>query len=281
MHPPKCACGYDRKLWQFGDGRHKCPGCKRLFGVERSVWSIFGQSDVLKRRLVTAFINFTPAYQCRSKEWPEAAVEKFFTYLRVCCALHQKLYGTYGDSIVPIDRSALAVGSANFQDLVFVEFDLQHGQLTAAPLSGPKLKGRAEMARRAGYGDDYQGDRFNAYAWLPVLNGRVMPGRAVQMKTKARRYSRHRGPASRLEVLWAFAKPGLARFNSIPISHFHLYIAQTLWLFQQKPMNATGVRRLKKLSEDTSVKEVKHFLKSTKKPKQPTVRYIHFYDTHI
>ena len=249
------ACQYWRKLYRLDDGRFKCAQCHYRF----SEWT----GTYLERlriplhelaHLLYLFTLGVPSY--RSQRYVGVSLK---TAQKVYTTIRQSLYDQ-GLIQLTTDRLSGEVeldetmygghrkgkrgwGAAG-KHLVFGLYQ-RNGQVLTFPVPDRKTDTLIPLIMaHTKAGSLYYSDNWHAYTWLSVKGNHV-----VVEKERGAPQAKGRDHFNGIEGFWSYSKNWLYQARGIPRHHFHLYLKETEFRFNNRdqdlfPMIATALVKL-------------------------------------
>lgn len=241
----------------MADGRRKCRRCGRRFSV-RTVWEASQLPASIKHRLVEMFALGVPVYRQRFRQdTSPAARERFYRWLRACCACAEELRAPFAGAI-ECDESAFGGArhgkrgwGAAGKVLVFGIVQ-RNGQVRAFPIPARNADEVISLVcAHTTPGSLYYTDDWQAYASLRVQGDHI-----VVRKEKGR--PKGRDHINGIEGFWSYAKNWLYPYRGVPRRYFHLYLGEICYRFNHRKEDLKPL--LTKLLRTTSASEIKPIL---------------------
>jgi len=237
-HCPNCL--YRRKIYKLQEGRFKCPRCSFKFGdfTGTCLQQLKIPFDELSH-LLYLFVLGVPSYRCRM-------------YLSVSLKTAQRIYtlfrkALYDHTMKELEEMRLA-GEIEMDETMYgghrkgkrgwgaagkhVVFGLyqRNGKVIVFPVPDRKTDTLIPLVfQHTKPGSLYYSDDWHAYTWLSVKGDHV-----IVKKEKGAPKAKGRDHINGIEGFWSFSKNWLYQYRGIPKQHFHLYLKETEFRFNNR-----------------------------------------------
>lgn len=237
-HCPNCL--YRRKIYKLQEGRFKCPRCSFKFGdfTGTRLEQLKVPFDELSH-LLYLFVLGVPSYRCRM-------------YLSVSLKTAQRIYtlfrqALYDHTMKEVEEMRLA-GEIEMDETMYgghrkgkrgwgaagkhVVFGLyqRNGKVIVFPVPDRKTDTLIPLVfQHTRPGSLYYSDDWHAYTWLSVKGDHV-----IVKKEKGAPKAKGRNHINGIEGFWSFSKNWLYQYRGIPRQHFHLYLKETEFRFNNR-----------------------------------------------
>jgi transposase len=237
-HCPRC--NYNRKLYALLDGRYKCPHCSFKFKEFTGTYLEDTRMPLNElSHLLYLFVLGVPSYRCRR-------------YLSVALKTAQRTYTTFRHTIydhllVSFHEMVLA-GEIEMDESMYgghrkgkrgwgaagkhIVFGLyqRNGQVMIFPVPDRKTDTLIPLVfEHTKPGSLYYSDDWHAYTWLSIKGDHV-----VVRKERGMPKAKGRNHINGIEGFWSFSKNWLYQYRGIPQHHFHLYLKETEFRFNNR-----------------------------------------------
>lgn len=240
-HCPRCQ--YQRKLYRLGSRYFKCARCQTRFHeftgtYLESVQIPFGELT----HLLYLFVLGVPSYRCRH-------------YLTTSLKTAQKVYtlfrqAIYDHSIAVLEALRLS-GEVELDETMYgghrkgkrgwgsvgkhLVFGLyqRNGAVMVFPIPDRQTDTLLPLVfSHTKPGSLYYSDDWHAYTYLSIKGNHV-----VVDKSHGSPKAKGRGHINGIEGFWSYSKNWLYQYRGIPKHHFHLYLKETEFRFNNRDKN--------------------------------------------
>lgn len=233
-------CNYSRKIYILSSGRLQCPRCSSRFReFTRTYLETLRIPFNELSHLLYLFVLGVPSYRCRR-------------YLSVSLKTAQKVYTIFRQTIydhsmrqleelilsgeIEMDetmygghRKGKRGWGAADKHLVFGMYQ-RNGHVMTFPIPDRKIKTLVPLVfRHTKAGSLYYSDDWHAYAYLSIKGNHV-----VIEKDKGKPKAKGRDHLNGIEGFWSYSKNWLYQYRGIPKHHFHLYLKETEFRFNNQ-----------------------------------------------
>ena len=233
-------CHYTRRIYLLKDNRFKCPRCSFKFRefTDTYLEALRIPFNELSH-LLYLFVLGVPSYRCHR-------------YLLISLKTAQKVYITFRQAIydysmkqtkklilngeIEMDETMYGGhrkgkrgwGSAD-KHLVFGMYQ-RNGYVVTFPVTDRKTKTLTSLIlRHTKSGSLYYSDDWHAYTWLSVKGNHV-----IIEKEKGTPKAKGKSHLNGIEGFWSYSKNWLYQYRGIPRHHFHLYLKETEFRFNNR-----------------------------------------------
>ena len=241
MKCPRCG---GHKFWNLSTGQKRCSRCGLTRKFERTLWQSTRISPYWKGRLLEFFCLGVPAYRLRFQVPLDLkTIQRWFRTLREAIYRHEmqhlsKLSGeiemdeTMFGGRVPGKRGWGAAG----KHIVFGIYQ-RNGKVLTFPITS---RGNRElvplMTAHTKAGSLYYTDDWHAYTFLNIRGDHVIISKE-KGKPKGRNH------INGIEGFWSYAKNWLYHYRGVPKKHFHIYLKEIEWRFNNRDKNLVKILR--------------------------------------
>lgn len=237
-HCPKCH--YSRKIYRLNKGRYKCPRCSCRFREFTGTYleNIRIPFDELSH-LLYLFVLGVPSYRCRNYfAISLKTAQRVFTIFRQAIHDHSmvRLHELVLDGEIEIDESMYGGhrkgkrgwGAAG-KHIVFGLYQ-RNSHVITFPVPNRKTSTLIPLVfKHTKPASLYYSDDWHAYTRLSVKGDHV-----VVQKEQGSPKAKGRNHINGIEGFWSFSKNWLYQFRGIPTHHFHLYLKETEFRFNNR-----------------------------------------------
>lgn len=233
-------CQYSRKIYKLNDGRLQCPRCSLRFREFTGTYLECVRIPFNElSHLLYLFVLGVPSYRCRN-------------YLSVSLKTAQRAYTLFRQAIY--DRSM-----AHLQEIVLdgeIEMDesmygghrkgkrgwgaagkhivfglyQRNGHVATFPVPNRKTNTLIPLVfDHTKPGSLYYSDDWHAYTWLSIKGDHI-----VVKKEQGMPKAKGKNHINGIEGFWSFSKSWLYQYRGIPKHHFHLYLKETEFRFNNR-----------------------------------------------
>ena len=237
-HCPRCK--YTRKIYQLSDGRFQCPRCSFKFSEFTRTYLEHLQIPLNElSHVLYLFVLGVPSYRCRG-------------YLPVSLKTAQRIYtlfrkAMYDSAMEELQKMILA-GEVEMDETMYgghrkgkrgwgaagkhIVFGLyqRNGQVITFPVPDRTTDTLIPLVfQHTKPGSLYYSDDWHAYTWLSIKGDHV-----VVKKVRGAPKAKGRSHLNGIEGFWSFSKNWLYQYRGIPRHHFHLYLKETEFRFNNR-----------------------------------------------
>jgi len=241
MKCPRCG---STNFWDLATGQKRCSHCRLTRKFDRTLWQKTRILPYWKGRLVEYFCLGVPAYRLRFQvPLNQKTIQRWFHLLREVI---------YQDAIK--DLSALS-GQIEMDEALFggrkpgkrgwgaagkhMVFGIyqRNGKAITFPVASRGKKSLVPLVvKHTRPGSLYYTDDWHAYTSLNIRGNHV-----VIYKEKGR--AKGRDHINGIEGFWSYAKHWLYHYRGVPKHHFHLYLKEIEWRFNNRDINLVKLLR--------------------------------------
>ena len=238
---PKCR--YQRKLYRLGSHRFKCVRCQYRFNEFSSTYlSGLRLSFSELAHLLYLFVLGVPSYRCR--QYISASLK---TAQRAYSIFRQAIYDCALETLqalmlsgkIEMDetmygghRKGKRGWGASGKHLVFGMYQ-RDGQVLTFPVPNRETDTLLSLVlTHTRAGSLYYSDDWHAYTYLSIKGNHV-----VVEKSRGRPKAKGRDHINGIEGFWSYSKNWLYQYRGIPKHHFHLYLKETEFRFNNRDKN--------------------------------------------
>lgn len=235
---PRCK---NKIFWKLKNGYYKCQRCFYKFND-------FTNTYINKVRiefkeivhLTYLFVLGVPAYRIRHySKVSMKTIQKFFTIIRTAIynELVKEMKQAHFSGEIELDetmfggkRSGKRGWGASGKHMIFGLYQ-RNGKVLTFPISSRSKKVLFPIIEQyIKQGSLYYTDDWHAYSWLNIRGNHVVV-------TKQKGQPKGRNHINGIEGFWSFAKHWLYQYRGIPKHHFHLYLKEIEFRFNNRHQN--------------------------------------------
>jgi transposase len=234
------SCGYKRKIYVLRDGRFKCPRCSLRFREFSGTYLEHLRIPFNElSHLLYLFVLGVPSYRCRG-------------YLSVSLKTAQRIYTLFRHAIYDhsMDQLQAMILSGEIEmdetlygghrkgkrgwgaagkHMVFGMYQ-RNGHVMTFPVADRKIDTLIPLVfQYSKPGSLYYSDDWHAYTRLSIKGDHV-----VVRKERGMPKAKGRDHINGIEGFWSFSKNWLYQYRGIPKHHFHLYLKETEFRFNNR-----------------------------------------------
>ena len=241
MKCPRCG---STKFWALSTGQQRCAQCRLTRKFKRSFWQTTRILPFWKGRLVEYFCLGVPAYRLRFQvPLDMKTIQRWFHLCRE--VIYQQQISDLATLSGPVEMDETLFGGrrpgkrgwgAAGKHMVFGIYQRNETVLTF-PVASRGAKTLVPLiVKHTNPGSLYYTDDWHAYTFLKIRGDHV-----VIRKQKGK--AKGRDHINGIEGFWSYAKHWLYHYRGVPRSHFHLYLKEIEWRFNNRQENLVKLLR--------------------------------------
>ena len=241
MKCPRCG---GSKFWQLSTGQKRCANCRLTRHFKQNYWQATRISPFWKGRLVEYFCLGVAAYRLRFQVPLDLkTIQRWFNMLRE--VLYRQSLSDLTALSGPLEMDETLFGGrrpgkrgwgAAGKHMVFGIYQ-RNGKVLTFPVTSRGSKTLVPLiVAHTKAGSLYYTDDWHAYTFLNIRGDHV-----VIRKEKGR--AKGRDHINGIEGFWSYAKHWLYHYRGVPRSHFHLYLKEIEWRFNNRQENLVKLLR--------------------------------------
>jgi transposase len=233
-------CHYKRKLYKINDGRFQCPRCSFKFSEFTRTYLEHLQIPLNElSHVLYLFVLGVPSYRCRGYlSVSLKTAQRIYTLFRQAIYEHTMLtiYDMALSGEIEMDetmygghRKGKRGWGAAGKHMVFGLYQ-RNGHVAIFPVPDRKTDTLLSLVfKHTRPGSLYYSDDWHAYTWLSIKGDHV-----VVKKERGIPKAKGRNHINGIEGFWSFSKNWLYQYRGIPKHHFHLYLKETEFRFNNR-----------------------------------------------
>ena len=241
MKCPRCG---STNFWNLATGQKRCSYCHLTRKFDRTLWQKTRISPYWKGRLVEYFCLGVPAYRLRFQvPLNQKTIQRWFCLLRE--VIYQDAVKDLSELSGQIEMDETLFGGrkpgkrgwgAAGKHMVFGIYQ-RNGKVITFPVTSRGKKSLVPLVvEHTRPGSLYYTDDWHAYTSLNIRGNHV-----VIYKEKGR--AKGRDHINGIEGFWSYAKHWLYHYRGVPKHHFHLYLKEIEWRFNNRDKNLIKLLR--------------------------------------
>lgn len=260
MRDKKCNYCGNTKFWKLSDGRYRCKECRKdSYFKASSYWSKSRISPYYKGKLLEYFCLGVPAYRLRLHlPLTLSTIERFYHLVRLSIFKSETEKSILLSGELEMDEAYFGGKRKALKKEVWFRgrivwtsfiFDKQkqavfgiykrNGCVLTFPVPDRKAENlRPLIDKHIKDGGVYYTDENTAYASLSLKGKHITISKDVISRAPKGKHT-----INGIEGFWSYAKHWLYQYRGVPKQHFHLYLKEIEWRFNNRDKDLIKLAR--------------------------------------